>query len=258
MDQEKKKDVLLPTDAEAVQWARSILRTARQGALATLDPADSWPIATRVGVSTDISGAPVLLISKLASHTPALLAEPRCALMLGEPGKGDALAHARLMLSCVAREVERDSDEHMLLAARHVAHNPKSKLYVGLGDFRFFRLEPAKGSLNGGFGKAYALTAADILVESPFNAELAGMEQGAVEHMNDDHWEAVSLYARHRANAPEGRWTLLGLDVEGMTIAAGDDVRRVAFPRPLDGPGQLRAMLVEMAGEARRALGQTA
>ena len=60
------------------------------------------PLASRVGVATDIDGAPLILVSMLSAHTPAILADPRCSLLVGEPGKGDPLAHPRLTLICRA------------------------------------------------------------------------------------------------------------------------------------------------------------
>lgn len=159
----KQKSVMLETTADAVALARSLVRGARYGALATLDPQSGRPVATRVGLATDADGAPVILVSALAAHTPALRADPRCSLLLGEPGRGDPLAHPRITLYCDAREIVRASTDEARIAARYLAHNPKAALYAGLGDFRYFRLEPLEATLNAGFGRAYALGAADVL-----------------------------------------------------------------------------------------------
>ena len=159
---EGKTAVIRETTAEAIEQAKALIRSAGHATIATLEPGTGWPLATRVGLGTDADGTPVILISRLAAHTTALLADARCSLLVGEPGKGDPLAHPRLSLACLAREVARDSEAHARIAARYLAQQPKAALYAGLGDFRFFRLEPQRASLNAGFGKAYALTAADI------------------------------------------------------------------------------------------------
>lgn len=250
----EQKSVLQPVDAKAVELAKTLLRTARCGALAAIEPATGAPLVSRVGVSTDIDGAPVILISRLAAHTTAVLADPRCALLLGEPGKGDPLAHARISIDCRATEIERDTDDHKRLEWRYLAHQPKASLYVGLGDFRFFRLEPQKASLNGGFGRAYAMTPADFMTLSPANQELAAAERSAVEHMNDDHGEAVDLYARVFARAPAGNWQLVGIDADGIDIVSGDAVERIFFPEPLKSAADMRMALVKMAQEARQKL----
>lgn len=251
-------DGLLEITSEAVRQAKTLLRTARHGALATLDAETGAPLATRVGVSTDIDGAPIILISRLTPHTTALLADPRCSLLLGEAGKGDPLAHARISVQCAAKELEPGTPDATRVAARYLSHSPKARLYAGLGDFRFFRLAPQSARLNGGFGRAYALTAADILTDNPANAEIAATEPGALEHMNTDHAAAVRLYARHFAGAREGNWRLVGVDAEGIDIADGDDVLRIFFATPLSSAREVHTVLVGMAAEARKALAPTA
>ncbi|RWF51488.1 MAG: HugZ family protein [Mesorhizobium sp.] len=248
-----KKDVVRETDAEAIRLAKTLLRGARFGALGVLEPGTGSPLASRVGVATDIDGAPLILVSMLAAHTPALLADPRCSLLLGEPGKGDPLAHPRLTLVCQASRLERGSQAHARTERRYLNRNPKARLYAGLGDFSIFRLEPQRASLNGGFGKAYLLERADLLTNGPIIEELAGSEQSAVEHMNADHLDAIAIYARHFAKAPGDGWTIAGLDADGMDLVSGDNVCRVFFPQPLVKASELRPALVEMARIGRAA-----
>lgn len=172
MAEERKKDVIRETDAEAVGLAKTLIRTARYGALAVIDPQTGAPLSSRVGVASDSDGAPLILVSSLSRHTGALLADPRCSLLLGEPGKGDPLAHPRVSLACQAMRLARDSPDHARAERRYLEHHPKAKLYAGFGDFSFFRLEPEAANLNGGFGKAYRLTGRELL-----SAEQNGSKQ---------------------------------------------------------------------------------
>jgi putative heme iron utilization protein len=247
------KNVLRETDDAAIRLAKTLVRTARYGALAVVDPETGAPLASRVGVATDTDGAALILVSLLSAHTKAILAEPRCSLLLGEPGKGDPLAHPRISLMCRAARLERGSNEHIRAERRYLNRNPKAKLYVGLGDFWFFRLDPEGASLNGGFGKAYLLRRDDLLLSYPVLESFSAGEQPALDHMNADHGDAVALYATHYARAPIGEWKATGFDPEGMDLAAGDDIRRVFFPKPLSRSGELRDVLVEMARSARQA-----
>ncbi|AZO53222.1 MAG: HugZ family protein [Mesorhizobium sp.] len=253
MQQNQNKDVIRETDAEAIRLAKTLLRSARFGALAVLEPKTGAPLASRVGVATDIDGAPLILVSMLAAHTSALLADPRCSLLLGEPGKGDPLAHPRLTLACQASRLKRGSQAHAPAERRYLNRNPKASLYAGLGDFSIFRLEPQRASLNGGFGKAYLLERADLLTNGPIIEELAGSEQSAVEHMNADHLDAIAIYARHFAKAAGDGWTIAGLDADGMDLVSGDNVCRIFFPQPLVKASELRPALVEMARAGRAA-----
>lgn len=159
----EKPSPIRPTDDEARALARSLLDAARFGALGVLEPDSGLPVVTRVAVGTGAAGEPVTLVSSLSAHTTALRANPACSLMVGEPGPtGDPLTHPRLTLQCNAHFIPRDAAEHTALRSRWLAQHPKAKLYIDFADFGFVRLEIAGGFLNGGFGKAFQLTAADL------------------------------------------------------------------------------------------------
>jgi putative heme iron utilization protein len=251
---EKKKDVIRETDAEAIRLARTLIRTARYGAIAVLDPETGAPLASRVGTATDIDGAPLILVSMLSAHTRALIADSRCSLLVGEPGKGDPLAHPRITISCNALQLQRETAERARAERRYLNRHPKAKLYVGLGDFHFFRLEPERASLNGGFGKAYLLDRSDLVSQASAGEDLAESEQPAIDHMNSDHSDAISIYARAFSGAGEANWRITGIDAEGLDLAAGDETRRVFFPEPLADARDLRKVLVELAAAGRRKL----
>jgi putative heme iron utilization protein len=250
---DRKRDVIRETDAEAIRLAKTLIRSARFGALAVIEPGTGSPLASRVGVATDIDGAPLILVSMLSAHTGAILADPRCSLLVGEPGRGDPLAHPRIALVCRTLRLERGSSEHARTERRYLNRNPKAKLYAGLGDFSIFRLDPERASLNGGFGKAYLLDRADLVTSGPIIEELAAGEQSALDHMNADHLDAIAVYARHFAKAEGDGWIATGFDAEGMDLAASDAICRVFFPEPLKAARELRPVLVDMARSGRAA-----
>ena len=249
-----KPQVIRDTDDEARKLARILLRGARSASLAVLEAASGHPSVSRVLLGIDTDGVPVILVSALSNHTTALLADSRASLLAGEPGKGDPLAHPRLTLQCMAERVERATGAHGRIRQRFVRRHPKSKLYVDFPDFAFFRLLPVRASLNGGFGRAYLLDGRDFIIHSAAAAEIAGREDGAIEHMNKDHSEAIALYARFYAQAEDGNWRMTGLDADGFDLADGDNVLRVFFREPLTSAKDMHMTLVHMAGEARAAL----
>ncbi|PVB61601.1 DUF2470 domain-containing protein [Labrenzia sp. 011] len=250
MDKEP-KSVVRPTDDEARLLAKGLIRSARYGALAALESGTGHPMASRVAVATDLDGTPVILTSTLSGHTAAILETPACSLLVGEPGKGDPLAHPRTSLFCNAEQVERGSPVHDRLRARYLARHPKSALYVDFGDFAFFRLKLLRASLNGGFGKAFELTREDLLTPVDDPERWAALETGAVAHMNEDHREAIKLYAEVLRGAKPANWRLACLDPEGLDLVAGDMIERLWFDEPLDDPSELRPMLVALALQAR-------
>ena len=156
-------DPVQPADDDAREAARRLLGGARHGALAVLEPGTGHPLASRAAVALDADGAPLVLLSALSAHFGALEADARCALLVGEPGAGDPLAHPRLTVIGTARRLGRDGPDAARVRARWLAAHPKAALYVDFADFAFWRLEPERASLNGGFGRAYRLAPADLL-----------------------------------------------------------------------------------------------
>lgn len=157
------RDPINPTDDDARALAQRLIQTARYAALATLEPETGGPAISRIAVQPGVDGHPVTLISGLAAHTRALIADPRAALLLGEPGeKGDPLTHPRLSLSVTAEEIKAGAEEQALRTL-WLERQPKAKLYIDLPDFRFLRLHMTAGLLNGGFGRAYRLGATDLV-----------------------------------------------------------------------------------------------
>jgi putative heme iron utilization protein len=148
------KDPFRPTDEQARALAQSLIGSAKHGALAVL--LNGEPFASRIALARG-EKALLTLISDLAPHTDALRHHPRASIMIGEPGKGDPLAHPRLTLTVQAEFIEKAA-----AADQYLAQQPKAQLYIGFEDFHLVRLVPSQGLLNGGFGKAYRLTPYDL------------------------------------------------------------------------------------------------
>lgn len=240
-----KSDVLQPVDGDARRLAKSLLRTARFAALGTLDHFDGSPSVSRVALATAMNGDACFLISGLSGHFGNLEADGRCSLLVGEPGKGDPLAHARMTL--IGRADKLTSDPiRAQIKARYLMRHPKSSLYADFSDFAFWRFRCERVSLNAGFGKAYALTPADITTDLSRVAGLEDAEAGAVAHMNADHGDAVDHYAS-QAGGDEAGWRLSCIDPEGVDLARGDRTARLWFEAPMTSTAQLRPILVALA-----------
>jgi hypothetical protein len=154
-------DPVRTADPEALALTKRLLSEARFATLATLDD-KAHPFASLVSFALDRVTRPILLVSRLSGHTKHLLADPRCSLLVGEPGKGDPLAHPRITIQCRAEAIPKEADESVILKTLFLARHPKAALYADFPDFLFFRLQMFDASLNGGFGKAFHLTEADL------------------------------------------------------------------------------------------------
>ena len=240
----------LPAGYDGLGEARRLLRAIRTGALATLDRQTGHPFASLVTVATDFDGTPLLLMSQLSAHTRNLDADPRASILLSQGGKGDALAHPRLTV--VGRAAKQtDEAARARVRGRFLTRHPKAALYADFGDFGFWRLELEAGHLNGGFAKAADYKGHELLTDLAGADSLIAAEESAVTHMNEDHKDALGLYATKLAGEPEGRWRATGLDPDGMDLMAGELTARLTFPQRITGPGDLRTVLVELATRAR-------
>ena len=240
-----------PADFAPPDLSKALLRATRTGTLATLDRNTGHPFASLVNVATDVDGSPLILVSRLATHTANLECDPRASLLLAETGKGDALAHPRLTVLGSFKAVAREHADEPRVRRRFLARHPKSELYAGFADFGFWRMDVVSAHLNGGFARAADLAAADILTDVSDAQTLIEAESGAVTHMNTDHAAACRLYATRLLGAPDGAWICVGIDPDGIELQSGSTALRLAFRERVTGPEALRAMLKELADQAR-------
>jgi putative heme iron utilization protein len=236
-----------PEDFDPVAMSREALRRARTSALATLDPASGYPLATLINVATDSDGTPIFLASRLSLHTRNVEADPRASILLATLGKGDPLA-ASARVSVVGR-AERTDDARV--RRRFLARHPKAALYADFADFSFFRLAVEGIHPNGGFARAAQGPVTGVLLDLAGAEALVEGEESAVAHMNEDHADALALYATGLLGQAEGSWRATGIDPEGMDLVCGQDTARLVFPETVREPGALRRVLVALAVEAR-------
>jgi putative heme iron utilization protein len=236
-------------DFNPSEVTRSLLRRSRQGALATLMAGTGDPYCSLVNVASHPDASPILLISRLALHTRNILADSRVSLMLDERGEGDPLEGARIMLAGRAQEVSQD--DAAVCRARYLSVHPSAEAFVDFKDFAFFRIRPSASHLVAGFGRIIDLEPAQFLTDLAGAQGLLDAEPGAVAHMNEDHREALNLYATKLLGAGPSDWRCTGCDPDGMDMQADGRTLRLNFPERVTDGTELRRMLVRLAGEAR-------
>jgi len=240
-----------PADFNPTAVGKDLLRTIRAGTLATLDRNTGHPFASLVNVAGDTDGSPLILVSRLSTHTANLEHDGRASILLAETGKGDPLAHPRLTVLGTMAAVDRAGADDARVRRRFLARHPKSELYAGFGDFAFWRMNVASAHLNGGFARAADLKAGDVLTSLSDADEMLSAEEGAVAHINADHADAVRLYAEKLLGARDGAWRATGIDPDGMDLMLGDAALRLPFPERVRTAASLRQVLKRLADEAR-------
>ncbi|HEY1945344.1 MAG TPA: pyridoxamine 5'-phosphate oxidase family protein [Roseiarcus sp.] len=227
------------THAAAAQ-AKRLLRLSRTGALATLVPGSGAPLTTWVGCASDFDGAPLFLLSTLAQHTRNLSEDPRASLLLtSPPDRGDPLNHPRVS---VGGPILPHPEPYA--RKRYLQRNPKAKLYAPFADFAVSRMRVETVHYNGGFGRADALTPADILIPTGDAAALIEAEDDLLQEINA---ADGALAARLAPGEDPGQrmWRAVGLDAEGLDLSAGSLAARVDFSGPAFDPGGWRRRLAE-------------
>jgi len=228
------------TFPSAAAQAKRLLRISRTGALATLGRESGAPLTTWVGCASDFDGSPLFLFSELAQHTKNLAADPRASLLLtSPPDRGDPLNHPRVT---VGGPIQRHPDAYA--RKRYLQRNPKAKLYAPFADFAIYRMRIEAVHFNGGFGRADPLTAADLLTREADASALIAAEDRLLADLNES---AGSTAARLAPRDDPGRraWRAIGLDAEGLDLAAGSLVGRVDFSAPAFDPSEWRRRLDE-------------
>lgn len=237
----------MPSKSEIAADARTLIRRAFKGSLASLDSPSGAPYASLITLATDAGGAPLLLISTLARHTRNLVEDPRASILIdGTDAAADPLQGARLTLSGKAEKVNGEAERR-----RFLARHPEAELYADFPDFSFWRLALEGAHYIGGFGRIVDLAASDLLVSLEGADALLEAEPGILAHMNEDHTDAIALYALAFTGGDPGPWRMTGIDPEGCDIALGPDGRRIAFATRVLTPGDARKELVRLAEEAR-------
>ena len=249
-------EVKAPTHAER---CRTLGTGIRSGTLCTVarDPA-GYPYGSLVTIALDAGGRPLMLLSRLAEHTQNLDHHREASLLLTEPLEGHTqpLAAGRVTLlgPCgLVPEEERAAARETFLAA-----HADAAYYVDFSDFGFYRLEPIALRYVGGFGRMSWVTASDYFVAEP--DPLAASARGILEHMNDDHGEAMLAYATALAGITSATAaTMTAVDRYGFELAAttpvGPEAARIAFEAPVTTTDELRKAMVVLVNVAREKLG---
>lgn len=226
---------------------RDLVRGVDRAALATALPVEggSWPYASLVLVSVDHDLSPILLLSDLAEHARAIVCDDRVSLLFdGTHGLDQPLTGPRVTL--VGHAVRNDDAR---LARRFLARHPDAKMYAGFNDFHFYRVTVERAHLVAGFGRIRWLSAAELNAV-PASGLVDG-EEDIVNHMNEDHADAVQLYAAKLLGLSGGEWRMTGIDAEGIDLRHSGQVARLAFDAPLAAASEARKVLVALVAKAR-------
>ncbi len=237
-----------PTYAER---ARTLVHMGRVGALSTLSRRHAdWPFGSVMPYGLDERGNPTFLISTMAMHTQNLLGDPRASLLVTEPGAAeDPLGAGRVtLMGRVAKMTSAAVREDYL--ARH----PNSSYWVDFKDFAFFQMEVMDLYFVGGFGVMGWVEASEYANAAP--DPLADAARGILDHMNEDHVDAMLLLARGLGGVEGTDAKMTAVDRLGfhLRVETADGMRgfRIPFSREARSSEETREILVDMVRQQRQ------
>ena len=93
-----------------------------------------------------------------------------------------------------------------------------------------------------GFGRIETMDADEVF---PSADEMINLQESAIQHMNEDHADAIQRYAESLGATPGG-WQVAGIDPDGADLLRGEEVLRLSFPAPVCSAAELRGTFAKL------------
>lgn len=234
-----------------------MVRAALKGSLASALKPTGHPYASLLLTATEPDGAPIFLISKLALHTKNLSGDARASLLIDGTGTdADPMAGGRITLIGEAHPTTSATARR-----RFLARHPAAEGYADFPDFSFYAFDIASAHFIGGFGRIVDLKRDELLIDVAGAEALIEREADITSHMNEDHADAIELYATRLLGAPcrwhvsdmTGAWRMSGIDPQGCDLVLGSRALRLPFETRITNAEEARRELVRLVGVARAA-----
>jgi putative heme iron utilization protein len=191
----------------------------------------------------------VFFISSMAMHTQNLEEDPRASLLITPPEvPEDPLGAARLSLIGTANVAPAAEVSELYLS-----HYVAARQWQDFTDFAYYRLEVTGVYFIGGFGVMGWVAAEEYAAAAP--DPLAGAAPGILQHMNSDHADALRRIAAHQSGEAPDEASITAIDRLGfhVRLKTGDRLhgQRIAFPREVKSPDEVRSVFIEMIRACR-------
>lgn len=214
----------------------------------TLD-IEGYPFGSVVPFCLNRNNEIVILISDLAQHTKNIKENPKVSLTLHNDDQDNIQKGWRLTM--VGDAEKAPEEDYEFLADRYERFFPESRKYHKVHDFAFYIIKPKKARYINGFGEIHWVNVDTIAEPSIFDATT---EKSMIDHMNEDHHDALILFLSTRMNVrkPE-KVRMTQVDQYGFTIAHDEAIQRFFFDQEATSPNDIRLFLVDMVKKVRAA-----
>ncbi|MEM7009736.1 MAG: DUF2470 domain-containing protein, partial [Thermodesulfobacteriota bacterium] len=239
-----------PSYAERV---RTLVYRAHMGTLSTLSAKHPGsPFGSLMPYGLDEQGRPTFLISTMAMHTHNLIGDTKSSLFISQTDSGgDPLDASRVTLMGESAKVPKEVIPQ--IRELYLARYKNASYWVDFDDFSFYRMEIQDIYFVGGFG-AMGWVTVDEYHDAKVDP-LADHAAGIIQHMNQDHTEALVLLSNHFTKVDDAEQvSMTSVDRLGMQvrIKSGGEFfsRRIGFLTQATTPDECRKVIVQMVNQA--------
>jgi len=229
--------------SDHARTARKLLKHQSTGVLSTHSvEVEGYPFGSIAPYVLNYDGEPIMLISEIAQHTRNIKHNNKVSLTIFDQCVDDPQASSRLTWIGNAESVDpRDTE----ISQRYLRYFPSAESYFKTHDFSLYCIHLRRARYIGGFGEIYWIEPDAILLRNPFRES----EMSIVEHMNQDHQEALFHYCNLLKVVSVDVVTMTGIDSEGFDMLADKGKLRIDFDTSITTVEAARAALVKLARE---------
>jgi putative heme iron utilization protein len=218
--------------------ARRLFLQESFGVLSTISlDVPGYPFGSVTPYCADRQGRPIIYISHIAQHTRNILVDSRVSLTVFDTRGDSDDVQARGRVTCIGDVRAVDDASVADVGERYFQYFPSARQYEGTHSFQFFRIDLVRVRFIGGFGQIFWVEPGEFLTANPFSAP---QESRIIQHMNDDHRDALMHYTGGKPAV------MVGIDGEGFDVLQSGNKMRFDFDAPIATMEEARQALITM------------
>lgn len=227
--------------------AKTLVRQQHSGVLSTHSQSvEGYPFGSIVPYFMTPEGDLIIYISQIAQHTRNIKGNHKVSMTVFDNLADDSQASGRVTLLGDAHLIDDES-----VKAQYFSLFKQALAYQQTHDFMFYKITQQRVRYIGGFGKIHWINQED------WQQEVDNWQQASesiVEHMNDDHQDAMQLILAYHFYIEAQHVSMLSAFCEGVHLQADGHVYYLPFDNVCTTPIQVREQLVKATHNARAAL----
>jgi putative heme iron utilization protein len=245
-------EMIMTNRPDFSQQAKDFFVAHNCGVLSTISNSQSgFPFGSLTPYDVNSQGEPIIYISLIAEHYKNLVSDRRASICVTDPlAYRNPQAGARVTVL-----VEFDALPENQVAAVQAAYQarfPDSINHEIAHNFRFMCGRLVKIRWIGGFGDIAWIDAKKFLEIAA--DPLSYHSLGIIEHMNDDHQDALVELARCKGVTDAKQLIMSKINSAGMTITSLIDHKlavEIAFDKKVSTPQEARAEIIRILKQVR-------